>query len=494
MGSPDLLQLVTSIHCPVHIKDYAGKKVAIDGNAWLLECLTANAVDWATNDDYGNGCVDMFLEKVDMLCSHQVTPIIVFQGSVLPCNEKAEQDRRRQCEQEKAQGLKYLDQQKREQAVKHLQKAVHVTWEMIQRVIKHLDKKKIKHIVAPYEVDAQLAHLAQRTFIDAIIIDVHSSDLVSFGCHTTLLFDIHSNNHHATALDTARFGKAKELNLKGWSSNDIRHLCLLSGVQYTLPPLADIDLKAAYTLLTKHNLDMDAVFKHLDDTKYENAFKKLESERFTQQVRDPKSKRIQAFSDKNNTTTTTTQSTQTRAGLGNKTNTTTCTQSRLSSPIAKSDIKNKKDPSAKKSIDHLFSADNKENLPPWLQRLNDTREGPLDRPQPPQPVVTKHALSTTMNNKKLSSQKQSTTPPPSSPIITTTAPSSPVSICPTPKASRSLEIKKRKSVDDENHVPIPKKRGHSSLKMPSTTTTTSSVRRFGLSDNTNQRVHRSPPV
>ena len=42
----------------------------------------------------------------------------------------------RQCEQEKAQGLKYLDQQKREQAVKHLQKAVHVTWEMIQRVIK----------------------------------------------------------------------------------------------------------------------------------------------------------------------------------------------------------------------------------------------------------------------------------------------------------------------------------------------------------------------
>lgn len=102
-----------------------------------------------------------------------------------------------------------------------------------------------------------------------------------------------------------------------------------------------------------------------------------------------------------------------------------------------------------------------------------------------------------MNNKKSSSpqsQKQST-PPPSANI--TTAPSSPVSICPTPKASRSLEIKKRKSVDDENHVPTPKKRGFSSLKKPSSTTTTpstSSVRRFGLSDNTNQRVHRSPPV
>lgn len=100
-----------------------------------------------------------------------------------------------------------------------------------------------------------------------------------------------------------------------------------------------------------------------------------------------------------------------------------------------------------------------------------------------------------MNNKKSSSpqsQKQST-PPPSANI--TTAPSSPVSICPTPKASRSLEIKKRKSVDNENHVPIPKKRGFSSLKKPSSTTpSTSSVRRFGLSDNTNQRVHRSPPV
>lgn len=42
----------------------------------------------------------------------------------------------RQCEQDKAQGLKELDQQKREEAVKHLQKAVHVTWEMIQRVMK----------------------------------------------------------------------------------------------------------------------------------------------------------------------------------------------------------------------------------------------------------------------------------------------------------------------------------------------------------------------
>lgn len=113
--------------------------------------------------------------------------------------------------------------------------------------------------MAPYEVDAQLAHLAQRTFIDAVIIDAHSSDLVSFGCNTTILFDINSDNHHATSINPARLGKAKELNLKGWSTNDIRHLCLLSGVQYALPPLADIDLKAAYTLLTKHNFDMDAV-------------------------------------------------------------------------------------------------------------------------------------------------------------------------------------------------------------------------------------------
>lgn len=113
--------------------------------------------------------------------------------------------------------------------------------------------------MAPYEVDAQLAHLAQRSIIDAVIIDAHSSDLVSFGCDMTLLFDIDSDNHHATSLNPARLGKAKELNLKGWSSKDIRHLCLLSGVQYALPPPADIDLKAAYTLLTKHNLDMDAV-------------------------------------------------------------------------------------------------------------------------------------------------------------------------------------------------------------------------------------------
>lgn len=106
------------------------------------------------------------------------------------------------------------------------------------------------------------------------------------------------------------------------------------------------------------------MFKHLDDTEYENAFKQLESERFTQQVRDPKSRRIQAFSDDTASTTTTTKSTQTRAGLGNKTNTSSCTQPKTHLTNAKSDTKDKnKDTSAKKSIDHLFSADNKENLP-----------------------------------------------------------------------------------------------------------------------------------
>lgn len=49
MGITGLLPLLASITNPVHIKEYAGKVVAIDGHCWLHKGAFSCAMDLAMN-------------------------------------------------------------------------------------------------------------------------------------------------------------------------------------------------------------------------------------------------------------------------------------------------------------------------------------------------------------------------------------------------------------------------------------------------------------
>jgi len=60
------------------------------------------------------------------------------------------------------------------------QKAVDVTPEIAQDLIKALRSENIQYVVAPYEADAQLAFLALGRFVDFVITE--DSDLIAYGC------------------------------------------------------------------------------------------------------------------------------------------------------------------------------------------------------------------------------------------------------------------------------------------------------------------------
>lgn len=74
MGSTDdLLQLVKSVHQPIHINEYAGKTVAVDGRAWLLEGASTCALQLAENQDT-NECVSCYVSIIamEMLTPHRL--------------------------------------------------------------------------------------------------------------------------------------------------------------------------------------------------------------------------------------------------------------------------------------------------------------------------------------------------------------------------------------------------------------------------------------
>lgn len=51
MGISKLLQLTKSIHQSIHIKQYGGKVVAVDGNVWLHKGAFACALNLALEVD-----------------------------------------------------------------------------------------------------------------------------------------------------------------------------------------------------------------------------------------------------------------------------------------------------------------------------------------------------------------------------------------------------------------------------------------------------------
>ena len=77
-------------------------------------------------------------------------------------------------------GMKCLAKEETARAVDHFQKAVDVTPLMARRVIDAARSIGIECIVAPYEADAQLAYLALRGEVDAVITE--DSDLLAYTC------------------------------------------------------------------------------------------------------------------------------------------------------------------------------------------------------------------------------------------------------------------------------------------------------------------------
>jgi len=95
--------------------------------------------------------------------------LIVFDGDALP--NKAETNRARSESR-----LHHLELAKKlelegnmAQAIIHYQRSVSIKPELVNEVIKLLDRENISYIISPFEADAQLAYLSLNGFVDVVI-------------------------------------------------------------------------------------------------------------------------------------------------------------------------------------------------------------------------------------------------------------------------------------------------------------------------------------
>eukprot|EP00494_Astrolonche_serrata_P024352 UN24610 len=183
MGIQNLLPQLAGITNDVHISKYKGKTVAIDGYVWLHRGVFSCAKDICL-EKRTTRYINYFMHRIKMLLYHKVSPYVVFDGGLLPSKMGKEDERAERRAKNLKAGQEFTRQGIHHKAMKCFAKAVDVTPTMAYQVIKKLKELNVKYVVAPYEADAQLAHLYKRKKVDAIISE--DSDLLTYGCRTVL--------------------------------------------------------------------------------------------------------------------------------------------------------------------------------------------------------------------------------------------------------------------------------------------------------------------
>ncbi|PWY87983.1 hypothetical protein BO94DRAFT_575045 [Aspergillus sclerotioniger CBS 115572] len=238
--------LLKSIQKPCHLKRFSGQTLGVDAYGWLHRGTVACAVDLVLGRP-NRKHIDFVLNRVRMLIYFGVVPYLVFDGDELPSKLGTEVERHKRRQESKALGLELQRKGRTAEAYQELQKAVDVTPLMARELIEELKKMGVQYVVAPYEADAQLAYLEQQGIITGIISE--DSDLLVFGAKRLLSkLDQHGD---CIEINRADFSACREVSLIGWTDDDFRRMCILSGCDY-LPNIARLGLKTAYRSIRKY--------------------------------------------------------------------------------------------------------------------------------------------------------------------------------------------------------------------------------------------------
>ncbi|KAF9570208.1 Rad2 nuclease [Mortierella alpina] len=288
MGIQGLLPLLKSIEKPVHLKDYTGQTLAVDGYVWLhkgaFACAQELCLGQAT-EKYAT----YFMRKIEMFKFFGVKPYVVFDGGYLPSKAVTEQDRLGRREESKKQAMELLRCGKSKLALEQFRKCVDVTPEMAYVVIQALEAAQVDYVVAPYEADAQLAYLEKKGIVDGIVTE--DSDLLVFGCKR-VIFKLDQYGAGIEILHE-NLSLVQEVSFHEWSMTEIRHMCILAGCDY-LPSIPGMGLKTSQRLLRRFKT-MDKAVKYLGmestsmkiQSDYEEAFRRADLTFLYARVYDP---------------------------------------------------------------------------------------------------------------------------------------------------------------------------------------------------------------
>ena len=102
MGIKGLHEILRPYYEEVHVSKYRGRRVGIDGNAWLHRGVFSCCMDIATGNLWWKGkgreapYVEFFVKMLEMLRFFGVVPVVVFDGASMPMKaDEAEARKRR---------------------------------------------------------------------------------------------------------------------------------------------------------------------------------------------------------------------------------------------------------------------------------------------------------------------------------------------------------------------------------------------------------------
>ena len=243
MGVSGLLPALKASTLQVHIRDYRGKRVAVDSYVWLHRAVLTCAADICMNVPTTK-YVKYFMNRVQELLSAGIVPVLVFDGGKLPAKLAEEESREKRRAHSLAIASNLMREGNRSAAADHFAKAVDITPQLAHAVQAASALLGVEIIVAPYEADAQLAFLSRNGYVDAVISE--DSDLLVYGC-PEVLFKFDSSSGMCE-----RIFERDVAGCLGFPSNVngdfLKHVALLNGCDYC-PGVNNVGIKKAVDLL-----------------------------------------------------------------------------------------------------------------------------------------------------------------------------------------------------------------------------------------------------
>lgn len=259
MGVKDLLKFMKPYIEPVHIKKYNGKRVGIDAYSWLHKGAYSCSMEICLNSNSEKKLryLDYFMHRINLLRHYKITPVVVFDGGNIPCKAGTEQDRYRKRKANRELAMEKLKEGNANAATEFFQRAISITPLMAHQLIQILRSENIEFLVAPYEADAQLAHLAsleaERGGIAAVITE--DSDLLAYGCQATIFKMDRYGNGEEIVLDKVFDAAARKPSFQCFDKELFMGMCVLAGCDF-LPSVPGIGISKAHSYVSKYrNLD-----------------------------------------------------------------------------------------------------------------------------------------------------------------------------------------------------------------------------------------------
>eukprot|EP00930_Biecheleria_cincta_P019198 TRINITY_DN14716_c0_g1_i1.p1 TRINITY_DN14716_c0_g1~~TRINITY_DN14716_c0_g1_i1.p1 ORF type:complete len:488 (-),score=57.96 TRINITY_DN14716_c0_g1_i1:52-1515(-) len=250
MGIKGLLKALEGVQRDCHVEEFEGLRVAVDAHGWLHAALAAYALDIAKGS-IKKPHVGYCMRRVAMLKRCGLSPVLVFDGDLLPAKLETRNERlRRRCDQ-REEGERCLRQGDLVGAKSCLAQAVEVEPQHVAEVIEELSHEGTPFIVAPYEADAQIVYLSLHGLVDICISE--DSDLLALGCHRVL----YKMNAH---------GQGREILLEdaldGRSLEEFQSICILMGCDY-LPKLTGVGPTLALALVDACGNDLRSLIQEM---------------------------------------------------------------------------------------------------------------------------------------------------------------------------------------------------------------------------------------